>query len=469
MAITLNLVQGPNIATLNSASAELVDYVPLRPNLAPADLMKLLWAHPKSKAIPYVTESAVVNIRADSASALQTAIDALESIVTYGAGLRQQTQSACRAFVKFSPDGLTAYRSEIIGGGVDYDRTALSYPYWNQARLVKATVVWTRMPYWEADTETAIQMVNGGGSGSALTLFNHDDGDAGHDNWGEIAAATTACGPLPMAVRIVLTNNGASMAGRRFYLAHKALGSACGFTHVLEAESGSINATYGVSASDANCSNGSRVNVSNLPSSVASLIAWNVGETQAGYATSNWLRMMARFAGLPSSSTIRLRITLKDSTTGVTVAQSKYTNLNTSDALQVVGTIQLSPNLEGRVTSGSVRVVLEGIDSAACGFGIDFVDMLSVEAGRGFRYLRPMDESASGVAVSGGILVDNGIDGGLYIDGRQNIYQAFGNPLMLLPNALQRVFVYHDKQSGCAPILSTTTLSIYARPRRIAL
>lgn len=465
MAITLTLVGSATVDFLGSGYGLLEDFQPKQPNLDGATLLRALSGDPALERSLTIVESFRVRITGANVAALKTNINAIERLLFVEAGRRRATQQGQRVFLTYKPSGgATTYRSEVVGGRVEFLQRSLAVWQWD-ALDTEIRVYIERKYFWEENSETTLPLTNANGSSttSAIAVYNHNDAGATDDNFVQIAAADAA-GVLPCPFRIEIINTYGT-ALRRVYIAHKASGTPASFTHILEAESATLNATYVTAGADAACSNGNKAAIVNVPASVATLFTWTLSTTQAGYIKNQWIRPILRFSVLPNNATCSARFTIKDSTTGAILYQTDYQLLSNADYLQALPEFFLSQNLQGQATSGAIDILLDMKDSAAtCDMTLDFVQLSPIEAGNGFRFLKPIDESLVTIAATTGKINDNMIDDGLYIESRQGIYQALGGPILCVPNALQLLYFLCDGASDAA-IARTITVNLYIRPR----
>lgn len=470
MALVVNLVSGSTTITLNSSSKKVRSYVPRTPQVPPEQLYNLIGVV-RGPDEPTVVETISVIIEDSSEANVKAAINAIEKMVALDAPRRQRLGAGDRVFLKVTPHNGSAYRSEILRGRVDLAEGSLGAPRWN-AFKVDIIITIERRPFFELDSLTTLELTNGNGTNvtTGLNVYNCNDATGSSpnklNNYVEIAAADIA-GVLPAPVQLEITNSFGSTA-RRFYIGHKAQGTPASWTNFLEAEDATLNATYAASAVDADCSGGDKVTVTNVPATAATLATWTITNTQAGYMLNQWVRFLARFEDRPNNSTCQLRLTLQDSVTGAVIGQTDWTTLNDDDELQAIGTLILSPNLQGQTTLGALKLVLEGKDSAAtCDFGLDFVWLMPIEGGTGFRYLKPIDETLVTVPASTGVLIDNPIDGAEpEVEGRQDVYAGYGGPIMLVPDTINRLYFAHDgPTNGDAAIDRLLSIVVKYRPR----
>ncbi len=470
MALTLNLVKGATTLQLNGNGYGLLeDYQPKSPQVDEKLLDRMMTGALNWQDMPTVTESIKLRVTAASVTALKNAINDIERMFL-NTFRRKRLGTGERVFLAFTPSSGSTWRSEVLSGRVELQPKTLAVWQWD-AKDIEIVVAWTRRFYWEADSETTLPLTNGNGSNvtTGLNVYNANDGSGSSPNqkhnYVEIAA-TDISGVLPAPALIEMTNTFGATA-RRVYLGHKAQGDPANWTHMLEAESATLNGTYAASAADADCSNDNKVTVTNVPVSAATLATWSITNTQAAYILSQWVRFIARFEDKPNDATCQLRLVLQDSTTTAVIGQTDWTTLNTADNLQSLGTLMLSPNLQGQTTLGALKLVLQGKDSAGTGdFGLDFIGLMPVEGGTGFRYLKPIDETNVSVPASTGVLVDNPIDGAEpFVEGRQDVYAGYGGPLLLVPGVVNRLYLLHDGGDASAAINRVLSVKVKYRPR----
>jgi len=472
MAHVLNIVEdGGGTITLNSASKRLISYTPRAPQASPEALTAMIFANDQSMT---VTESAVVEISGANPAAIQTAYRALETSLGVNAYKRQVTNTGSRVFVVHQPDGGgTAYRSEILAAQMQPQDDSLNYGRWFTNYKVNVNIAWTRRFYWEDNTERQIPLSNANGTAdtSGLQIFNCNDGIGTtpntRQNYVEMAASGVL-GVLPCPPRLEYTHTFATNAGRRVYTAHGAQGTV--FSHIIEAEAFTLGGICTAGAV-ATASGGTAVTVTNVPNtSGTALFTGTLSTAQVATIPNAWIRLLLRFSTPPNNSTIRLRASLQDSVTTAIVARSDWTTLNSSDSLQSLATLLFSPTNQGITTYGAIKLVIEGKDSAGTGdFVLDFVELAVIGYGSSFRYLKPIDETLVSIPASTGVITDNMIDGGLYVESRQRVYVGYGGPIMLTPGVLQRLYILHDGTDATAAITRTMTLKAFHRPRIITL
>lgn len=387
---------------------------------------------------------------------------------------RERIGTGDRVYIQYTPEKSdVTWQAEILKGRLEVLNREGFRSISGGGRIFRAGLGFTRRGAWEASSLVQLPLSNCNATRTTdnAPVYNANDLNGSSPtqrcNYVDIAAADIP-GELPTPAYIVITNT-YSDAARRLYVGHKVQGDPDSFTHILEAESATLGT--GVSAVVcASCSNGNTANVVNIPATVRTLFTWTLSATQAAYVLSQWVRPLARFSTVPNNSTCKARLTLKDSTTGAIVAQSEYQALNNTDELQTLPALLLSPEQAGQVTPGAMQLLFEAKDSAATGdFSLDYLDLAPVEAGIGFRFYKPVDESLVSVPATTGTITDNQIDGSLFVESRQTVYVGFGGPIMLVPRRLNRLYFHRDNASGVAAVAATMGVKVYARQRALTI
>jgi len=148
-----------------------------------------------------VTETAQV-VLAGTAANIRTTVNSIERLLEQAA-LRQAGGTNPKVYVNYAPVSETAHRSEVLEGRVIWDTNPGLRRLGDTNPTVRIGVIWRRRFYWEG-AETSLgtaTTINNGPSGNTLTY-------------------NSVTGSLPAPVRLTMTNPGASIATRRFYVAN---------------------------------------------------------------------------------------------------------------------------------------------------------------------------------------------------------------------------------------------------------
>lgn len=154
----------------------------------------------KGGAYSDVTETAQV-VLAGTAANIRTTVNSIERLLEQ-ATLRQAGGTTPKVYVNYAPVSETAHRSEVLEGRVIWDTNPGLRRLGDTNPTVRIGVIWRRRFYWEgAETSLGTTTVNNGPTGNTLTY-------------------NSVTGSLPTPVRLTMTNPGASIATRRFYVAN---------------------------------------------------------------------------------------------------------------------------------------------------------------------------------------------------------------------------------------------------------
>lgn len=370
---------------------------------------------------------------------------------------RQTTRRGYRVWLNYTPNGETGYRCEVLEGQFSPIKSAAQG--YNQ-RLMPYRLHITRMPWWEGPrTQIPLTNYNGTNNTSGLVIYNHDDGDAWHDNYLQIAS-TDVIGALPAPVELRLTNSdGATRYYRNFYAANNRWGT--GLAHIIEGET--AIGGYGTAASSAAASGGQ---YATLTGSGWLTFRWYVPAAALEIIRGRFVRVLARFFTFPSAvREMHLRVYDWSGLVARTPDQTVWSNANGTGYWQDCGAVQLPPTEMSDDTEAWKDVVLElkiktsGSETMA----VDFVMLMPAEEGC-FRHIV---QEGYGIAANG-IVVDGGSPTQTYAyDGvnRFEIYTAQSAPLMVWPGEAQRIYVAWDGTGGA--IGWTLSAKAYYRPRKL--
>lgn len=188
MAHVLSLIYGATSSSLVASGCYLNNFSP----------------KPGTPDAASVTDTIAVTLKGTSPIDVRNKRRAIESFFS-AARKRQQWRSGDKVFLQFqlSTDA-TTYRSEVLDGRLELVEDSVQEAALNYLECV---IYVTRRPYWEGAL-TALEIGNGSGlSVSNLTIYNHDDAAANHDNYGLITDSQIG-GTLATPLRVEIKNLG---------------------------------------------------------------------------------------------------------------------------------------------------------------------------------------------------------------------------------------------------------------------
>lgn len=403
-----------------------------------------------------VTETAEVILRGTEAN-IRATVNELERLLEQAK--RQPKSFERRVYVQYRPVATDAlWRSEILEGRLSWSTDPALRRLKDTNPTVRVAVFWRRRFFWEgAETELQLSTSNQSAATGGRTIRNHDDSGTGDDNWVQIAASQVG-GVLPAPARVVLTNTtGSAQTYTKLWMAVNAFSDPANFVHVVEAESRSGG--IGTVTSDANCSNGSRLDVS-LAAAAFGVINFWISAAQVQRTQGRRFRLLARFAANTGTPTITPR--LVDDTGNVLLWSGESVIISTQGQhIADLGTVTLPVGGWG-VDYGGVGLSLGC--RGAMNAQLDFVQLTPLDS---YRYVELFGYAVANNAA----LVDDGIEERTYMlaGGVAYPYAApRGAPLLLYPNMTQRIIFLHQT-STAAPIANAFSVRVYYRPRRLTL
>lgn len=464
MAHGLRIVYGSTTIDLNSGRYALLEYVPRSPESETIENESVFRDGGEQLRAAYRNVAEVVRIALiedGSAANLQSDKKAIELALAQARSY-QQRRIGDRVYVEYQPAGYSGYyRSELLNGRVELADESTGWQWLD--KNIEIRIGWKRRYFWEG-AEGQIPLTNGNGTNntSGLTVFNHDDANAGDDNYVEINSSAVS-GELPAPLRLEITNNyNSATRANNVWIAHNVLSSPTSLAHVLEAESG----TGGTTTSDATCSGGSRKDFSWSATTEQQLLIWDLSTEQLNACAGNYFRILARFLNMTYADMwIRFRVRMAVTT----IWEGPQMLLAANYPIQDMGVVQLPPYMVGAGDLYPLTLVLfaQRQQSGTHSLSLDFAQMSALD---GWRKLAPRGYGLGYMTR----LVDDGIDGYLYADGwspagKTGHYVGNGERIAAWPNRTQRLYFLHDTMSSTAPIDRTLSLKMYYRPRRLTV
>lgn len=383
------------------------------------------------------------------------------------AWLRKKKRIGDKVYLQLTPQGGSLQRTEITPGSlVKHNENVLGYEW--IASAVTGFLTLTRRPWWER-ARAELQLDNGSAGGPAtggVTVYNHDDGGAGHDNWVSIAAAqVTGAIPAPVELQITNTHN-VSPRAYNLHVAHNVLSDPANLTHILEAENASTVYGGGSTTVSAASSNGNYVAHTWASSAETVMFQWTLSTALLNACAGNRFRVLARFAtDAPSGLKARLKVLFEVTT--LWEGPQYLMNAGVGSFFQDLGVVRLPPALVGTGNQYPLYLNLYYEKSGGGTANLDFLALVPLD---GYRKLEPR-----GYGIGYNVrLVDDMIENYLYTDGwatsgKTPHYVGFGDPIMLWPGRDQRLYFYADKSSGGTDIDQTFSVRAYLRPRLLTI
>lgn len=398
-----------------------------------------------------IAETLQIYITGSSGSQVQTRQAALERLL---GGVRNRAKSGVgpRVFLQLQLDSdASTWRSELFAYALPPKEQALRL--WPN-NVVSLELSILRAPWWEG-TLVQLPLTNGNGSNntSGLTVYDHDDSTAGHDNYVQIAAADVA-GTLPAPVKIELTNStGSTQNYAGIWMANNAFSDPANFTHILEGESVVSGGSTG-SNSDSSNSGYSTITVN-----TQAVEQWTLSQALLQDAMGYDFHLMARFRSV--NGTVYLRPAVWDATGSYALWTGDEVQVTLmSDPIVDLGVIPLPPG--GYSTAYAAQRLYIAMRSASS--VVVQVDFFAFFPASTFRRLRMLSTIANGVKITD----DQPEKRGYSLNGSVETPNVApqGRDLLLYPNTLQRIYFLWSLGGLTAPVDQTFTVKAWYRPRR---
>jgi len=396
-----------------------------------------------------VTETFPLWLYGASVSALQTAIAALQQLLNTAKLRNLGVGPPLFLTVQLSGDA-SAWRSRILDARLDLGQTSLQGI--GQAAMEAALYI-ERVPYFEgAEVELNLSANGQAAATGGRTIYN----DPANGNWVQIAASELA-GNLPAPIRLQLTNTiGSAQNYLRVLMSVNAYSDPANLVHYLQGEA---RLSGGTPTADGTCSGGSKLAFTAVGSPV---FAWTLPAADMQRTKGARARLLARFAY--SVGDLYCQPQIRDAAGSSVLWKGDELNIGpaggagTGGFYQDLGVIPLPPGGYGASWDVcTLALVFRGT-------AVVELDVLQLSMLDSFRNL---DIAATSVANNAAIVHD-GIAEITYVlssGAWTPLATAFGGPLMLWPNMLQRIHIVHNL-SASAPITNTWSVRAYHRPRR---
>lgn len=415
-----------------------------------------------------VVDTVDIMVEGASGAAMQSKARAIEAMMD-AATRYHRTRTGARVFVTAQLiSDADAWRSEIVGGRLEPADDTLAVWANNKARM---TLYIERMPYWEGP-ETPLPLSNGNGTNNTagLTLYNDGSGvgtsPTVRNNWAQIAAGVVT-GALPAAVNVELKNTtGSAQTLNAVHMANLALNDPTNFPHILQAEARTAGGTV---AANASASGGSVVQLTNYVS--GQTVTWDLSATLLQKTQGRWFRLMLslfyRTATVDKAETVQAEI-LDGTGAFVLVSGPEVAIAHASiafDPLFDLGALPLPP---GGYDAAWGALKLRLTFRIASGTATTYLDYLQITPTDSYRVL---DMRPAAIA-NNALVVDNGYDDLAYVEtagARAPYVMPRGEPLLVWPGKLQRIYVLADRVSGPLDIDHKWAVRAWYRPRRLSI
>jgi len=410
-----------------------------------------------------IEETATVNL-AGTPAAIRALISSLEQLFE-AAARRAEAGVGTRVHVEYQAVAADAlYRSELLDGMVLGADEPILRRYDTPTGLAAIRLgvilkrrVWADGCSWEASTETELAIsskANGTPTAGGVTIANRTD--SSHGNWVQVAAAQViGSGPAP--VRVSMRNtSGSDQHYNNLYISTNAHSDPANFAHFLEAESRSSGGTV---LNDSSSSNNQYVNITVIGSGGGMLWTLPSSVMNGGGRT---FRLLARLRLSPAAP-IYATPMIKEPNGLVPLATGVEVKIDTSGFLLLdLGELAIPPGAVDATNLDQLTLYLALRCDTSALLSLDYIQLTPTES------LRHLYQLGFSIANNDYVEDDGSLGQAYAISGGQKsaIHVQMGRPVMVWPNALQRIYFLYDSDSGVSPTTATMSIRLYYRPRR---
>lgn len=407
MAHVLDITDGTNTANLSTGGCYLLRFVPV-----PVNEVTLIGA----SSIEVMFHGSYPANTSSYKQAIERLLEAARRRASWGNG--------ARVYLNFQQEasGVTQ-RAEVFDGSIEMVADSV---HENAQNYMGAVVKVSHGPWEGPRTEISITNSNGSGTGG-LSIYNHDDGGAGHDNYATVLSSYVD-GAMSAPVEIQIQNLSTSKQINSIHVANDIQPSGT-VSAMLEGENGTAT---GGSSTVGSYSNG---NVLSFTVNTTNTITWTLTAATLQYLNGRNIRLLGKFE---FSGTVYAKWWLELGGVKVTPVAPEVA-LSNQNYFQDLGPLPLPPG--GIIAS----------DFAAMSLVISFRSIASVSMKCDFVQLTPSDDGvyrkllmiqANYTASVGAVFVSNGTDDYHYIQSGGNKYPLVatrGNPLLVYPKRDQKL------------------------------
>jgi len=292
-----------------------------------------------------------------------------------------------------------------------------------------------------------------------------------HENWVRINDEDVT-GDLPAPIKIQMFNSKASFDPTdEIYIFHNVHSTPFSFDHILGGNSASYGGT-GAAIADTTCQDGFYGNLQWAATTETLLATWTLSATNVRYAKGGRFAILARWqADFPYTNVwFKFKLYLTGSSTDP-LWEGNLSLIPDTRQLHAIDTFRLPPYLAGVATVSGLLLKLYATRATAGTHTVplDYIQLSPIAGEGGWKRFVCVDIGLENYLDH--IMYDE-TEGYTYYDGGSGVASTFteyGGPIMLIPNADQKLYFSSCDNSGDAHIDQTWIIKVWYRPRRSSL
>lgn len=437
MAHVLTLYDGTTTLPLSTTNVLLQNYTPLSPEAVDpgAGFRDSEGEWLGDAFYRNVTETAELYIYASSKANLQTATRAIESMVERAAR-RRATGRGTRIYVQFQVDGdATTWRSELLAGRLVLSENAMAL-YANVA--FEARLMITRRPFWEAATETELELSS---NGYAASTGGRLITNTANSNWVQIAAAQIA-GSIPSALHLDVANITADTQGLHTLWA------------VVNGYAGTAVDMY-MTGSEAQGGSGAVVG--------SGVLRWFLDDSLPDDCMGGYVHVFAYMSAYTVGATLRGGLEIISTGVDPNIWWGTPVDLDADSEIVDLGVFPMPP---GAASAGYIDMSFAL--STTHSITVHHMEFIPVSSER--RYLLVADGFSLGQNEA---VVDDGPNNEVYAQYADNTKTSTvlprGGPLFLNPGIAHRIVILWKRGTSIAQTGYTAAVRVWQRARRLTI
>ena len=285
-----------------------------------------------------------------------------------------------------------------------------------------------------------------------------------HENWVSIKAAGVA-GDLPAPIKLQMYNSKSGAdASDEIYVFHNVYSTPASLDHILEGE----EATGGTvtDTPDATSSGGFYAALTYTATTETLVATWALSTTELSYMAGGRFKILARWAADFPYTDMWLRLKLEGANSVLWTGDLSL--IPNTRQLHELDTCRLPPYLAGQAALKGINLKLYALRNQAGAHTtkLDYLQLSPISGYNGWKRFVSVDDGVEYQEY----FTHDATEGFTYrTDTSSKIIAEFtdyGGDIMLVPNAVQKLYMLSCDESGDAHVEQTWTVKLWYRPRR---
>ena len=329
-----------------------------------------------------------------------------------------------------------------------------------------ADLILTRLVAAADDGTMNVAYTNGTCSGLTPDATSADTvagSAANHENWVSIKAAGVT-GDLPAPIKLQMYNSLDADAADEIFVFHNVYSTPASLDHFIEGEA-ATGVTVTATPDATSCADfyGALTYTATTETLVAT---WAISTTELSYMAGGRFAVLARWAADFPYTNMWLRLKLESST--AVLWTGNLSLIPDTRQLHLLDTLRLPPYLAGQSALKGINMTLYALraEAGAHTTKLDYLQLSPISGDGGWKRFLSVD---NGVAYQEYFTHDDTDNITYRTDTSAKIIAEFadyGGPIMLIPNAVQKLYMSSVDYNGDAHTNQTWTVKLWYRPRR---